>query len=295
MVRILRIFLAAAMLLFVILQAFPACAAKYALIVGINDYINYSEEDEVDLSGCENDAVLFKDLLVEHYGFKNSDIIMLLSQDATKKNIEDAFQKLLIDRCRPGDTAVFYYSGHGTYFDDYNGDEEDGYDEGLCAADMDDYTIDNYIVDDDFGEWISRVKTENFTIVLDCCYSGTATKDLKTGKTKFFKNVHCKGTPGKIPDAKGIDEGEISGYTLITGCAEDQISMEDEWTYNDQDVFTAGVMTINFIDNLYNSSPGVTDYKEVMEKTITTIKSYGYEQDPQLAGNYNRPDRKSVV
>ena len=289
MIRNSRFIMAGVIILFLAFVTAPSYGAKYALIVGVNDYINYSEADEVDLSGCENDAMFIKDLLIDHYGFDNNNIIMLLSQDAIKENIEGAFQDLLIDRCKPGDTAVFYFSGHGTYFDDYNGDEEDGYDEGLCPADMDDYSIENYIVDDDFAKWISQVKTDNFTIILDCCYSGTATKSLTSGRTKFFKNAMCKGSPGMVPDTELLSESPITGYTLITGCAEDQTSHEDDWTYNDQDVFRAGVMTINFIDSLYNSVPGVTTYEEVMDDTITTIKSYGYEQDPQLAGNYNRP------
>lgn len=279
-------------ILLIVFQASPSFAAKYAVIVGINDYINYGEEDMVDLAGCENDAMLFREMLVEQFGFESKNIVMLLSQDATKGNIKKAFSDVLADRCQAGDTAVFYYSGHGTYFDDYSGDEADGLDEGLCPADMDDYTIDNYIIDDELSEWIGQVKTNNFTIILDSCYSGTATKQLgggkAFGKVKFFKNPLTKGKVGVMSDRTAGDRA-TSNYTLITGCSEDQTSQESTWTYDDVEYFDAGVMTVNLIDTLYNSVPGEVQYEEVMEETITNIKAFGYEQDPQLDGNYNRP------
>ena len=42
-------------------------AAKFALLVGINDY---TDKDIPDLGGCENDVRLMREALSELYGFK---------------------------------------------------------------------------------------------------------------------------------------------------------------------------------------------------------------------------------
>ena len=55
---------------------------SWALIIGINNYQNAP-----DLNYAEKDAKDFKDLLSNNYGFKESNITMILSKEATKNNI----------------------------------------------------------------------------------------------------------------------------------------------------------------------------------------------------------------
>jgi len=146
--------------------------ASKALLVGINDYRKVR-----DLRGCINDVSDVHFTLTNLYGFNTGQIRVLTDTRATKANI---FHRLdwLLDGAKKGDTLFFHFSGHGSQIRDRNGDElEDSLDEILCPYDMD--WDDTFIVDDDLDKLFSNVpEGVILEIFLDCCHSGTATRDL---------------------------------------------------------------------------------------------------------------------
>jgi len=324
----LKIILGIMVFLFLIYQVSPVCGGaaespeKYALVIGINDYINLGEDDG-DLLGCENDAQLMKSVLVNYYGFKEENVILLLSQEATKEKIREAFFSHLVNKCKEGDTSVFFYSGHGSQVEDLNGDESDSCDEALCPADIEMFGIKNYIIDDEFGEWIGQVKTDNFTIILDSCFSGTATKEGEKRLEKFntgvkFFDSGFKAVGGVKPDIEITDKLSEDKYALISGCASDQVSEEGIWTYTkrksaeetegteegtseetpeetegaeedtSEETFRSGVLTRNLVLALSQANTGNITFKDIMTDIITGINYQGYMQKPGIEGNYNR-------
>jgi hypothetical protein len=62
-----------------------------------------------------------------------------------------------VNGSRRGDTVVFYFAGHGSQVEDFNGDEHDGYDEVLCPYDMAPHGGRNLILDDDLGLWLQKL------------------------------------------------------------------------------------------------------------------------------------------
>ena len=88
---------------------------KLALLVGIN----YSNNNNLHtLNGCVTDVELQQELLKSRFGFKQSDILRLISNEsksnqATRNNILTAFEEHLIKQAKPGDVVVFHFSGHG--------------------------------------------------------------------------------------------------------------------------------------------------------------------------------------
>eukprot|EP00878_Enallax_costatus_P046705 GHUV01056968.1.p1 GENE.GHUV01056968.1~~GHUV01056968.1.p1 ORF type:complete len:155 (-),score=29.75 GHUV01056968.1:155-619(-) len=73
----------------------------------------------------------------------------------------------LVSASQPGDILFFHYSGHGTQVPD-NSEETDAKDEALCPTDM------NCITDDDLRSiLINLADGVKFTMVADCCHSGT--------------------------------------------------------------------------------------------------------------------------
>jgi hypothetical protein len=106
--------------------------------VGIN---RYSSEEVNDLSGCVNDALDIKGMLTEKFGFYESNIRLLTNESASRQNILSALSDWLFESVRSGDLVIFYYSGHGSYTSDLNGDEEDGLDETIVPSDR--YDIDS--------------------------------------------------------------------------------------------------------------------------------------------------------
>ena len=141
------------------------------LLVGINDYKPIGTGG-ADLRGCVNDVKDMANTLVI-CGFSPINFRVITDSRATKAGILDGL-KWLVRGARPGDSIVFYYSGHGSYMVDASGDEPDGKDELLCPHDWP-----NYISDDDLGAIFRALPPGvNLEVILDSCHSGTATKSV---------------------------------------------------------------------------------------------------------------------
>jgi hypothetical protein len=142
-------------------------AKKRALCVGINDY----PFDGNDLNGCVNDARAWAELLTKHFSFAPGDVRLMLDAEATKAQVLQRLKELLAG-ASAGDVLVYTNSSHGSYKADTDGDEEK-YDEVICPYDI----SDNEIVDDDLRQLFSGVANGvHLTVILDNCFSGTATR-----------------------------------------------------------------------------------------------------------------------
>lgn len=150
---------------------------KLALLVGINEYKNGIPP----LAGCTNDVQLQKELLTHRFGFNDKDIVTLTDAQATRQNILTAFEQHLINQAQPGDIVVFHFSGHGSQVVDPDKDEKDGLNSTLVPVDSSlppGYSDRGGVVQDIMGHTLFllmyALKTDNVTVVLDCCHSGGA-------------------------------------------------------------------------------------------------------------------------
>lgn len=146
-----------------------------ALLIGINEY----PDPAMRLEGCVND-VFQTSALLQELGFAPENIRVALNDRATAEGIRDRLRWLL-DDARPGDTRVFYFSGHGAQLESYGaGEVIDRRDECLVPHDFD-WTLERAIVDD----WLVDLYAQldhgvSLTVVLDCCHSGGMTRDAGT-------------------------------------------------------------------------------------------------------------------
>jgi len=156
---------------------------KLALLVGINEY----KTDP--LRGCVNDVEMQRHLLIHRFGFNPKDIYILTDKQATRKGILEAFEEDLIKQAKPGDVVVFHYSGHGSRVRDPNPIVQTSLMDGsglsgtLVPVDSSFPDPDiGGVVDDIMGHTLflltSALKTENFTGILDSCFSGMTTRDF---------------------------------------------------------------------------------------------------------------------
>jgi hypothetical protein len=150
---------------------------KYALLVAADDYPG---EDNDLGGGPSNDSQLMRQLLIEKYGFKPENIVMLKDVEANRDQIIEAFRRHL-GQAGPNGVAVFHYSGHGMQMPDNRGwtgaddPEPDGKDEAIATwgTQGDLY---GYILDDEMAVLTSELKAGNTLIVLDMCHAGTGTR-----------------------------------------------------------------------------------------------------------------------
>lgn len=130
---------------------------KYAVVVGINDYINGS-----DLNYCVADAESMEKML-EDAGWTVNPITAesdeSKNQYATKTKIEAALATVPADTT----TFLFYYSGHGSI--DYS---DDAY---IVPSDYKG-SVSSLISATEFSGWLDSVTATNKSVILDSCYSG---------------------------------------------------------------------------------------------------------------------------
>lgn len=159
-----------------------ARANDRALLIGIDKY----RLTRFNLpGGSANDARSIQRLLIDQFGFQDSQIKMLIDGEATRANILKSIEEWLIDGSRPGARVWLYYSGHGYFQPDLNGDEDDPYDEVLVAHDAEIVSdrdtpmkVANLVIDDEIGALMDRIRDRQVTVMFDSCHSGTMTRSL---------------------------------------------------------------------------------------------------------------------
>ena len=119
-----------ALVIAVLLTSNPALAEQRALLVGVGKYATPGN----NLPGIDLDIDRMRDTL-NVMGFEDSQIRSLLDEQSTAANVISEISGWLTEGVQPSDRVVFYYSGHGSYVPDSNGDEADGVDEVLVTHD----------------------------------------------------------------------------------------------------------------------------------------------------------------
>ena len=268
----------------------PRRAPRRALCVGINDY----PYDGNDLNGCVNDSRAWAELLISHYGFASPDVRVMNDAEATKKNVLAALKDLLAG-ARDGDVVVFQNSSHGSYVADKSGDEPT-YDEILCPYDIDS----NDITDDELRGVFAGVRPGvRLTVILDNCFSGTATRALigegmgmrtPDDRRRRFLSPALRGLPilenpwaarpkseGKYPESK-------MNEVLLAGCT------DREYSY---DAYFGGVyhgaMTYYALQVIRQSGYKLT-YAQLHSRLLALISDY--PQHPQLEGKKENKRRQ---
>lgn len=168
-----------------------------ALVIGIDDY-KFSP-----LAGCKNDATAISELLSTNGDGSPNFSVKLETSIKDKSTLNASVISLFSGE---GDTALFYFSGHGTI------NECGGY---LVTPDAKQY--DCGISINDILNCANKSKFKNKVIILDCCNSGVA-GDLTFNNTK-------DGDQCAIIS---------SGTTILTACTADECAIES----NGHGVFT---------------------------------------------------------
>ncbi|KAJ8529891.1 hypothetical protein K7X08_036726 [Anisodus acutangulus] len=255
---------------------------KRAVLCGIN-YHGHPKS----LKGSINDVLSMRYFLVDKLGFPNASVIVLREDEKdtykypTKANIRSAL-RWLVHGCRPGDSLVFHYSGHGARVRDRDGDEIDGHDESLCPVD---FETEGRILDDEINSTIIRPLPHGATLhgVIDACFSGTSL-DLPF-VCRIKRAGHFTWEDHRISSYKGTRGGTAIS---ITAC-------DDHQSSGDTTAFTGvpmGALTYSFIQSLEQETK--LTYGRLIMRTHNKIqeaqKGLGLNganetQEPQLSSS----------
>ncbi|MFD3554745.1 caspase family protein [Streptomyces goshikiensis] len=173
-------------------------AKVYALLVGINAY---GGSGRSDLRGCLNDVAAARAVLERRAG-GGLEAVSLLDGEATVAAVEEAIRSHL-GRAGSGDTALFWFSGHGTEYEARTEEELRVEPTGRCQALV---CADGPLPDKRLGPLLDGAAAGGGSVVavLDCCFSGGATRKQE-GRVRHLPPRPGWHPPPAARDAVGPD------------------------------------------------------------------------------------------
>ncbi|MBE9008647.1 caspase family protein [Pseudanabaenaceae cyanobacterium LEGE 13415] len=258
----------------------------YALLVGIDEY-----SDPVrPLMGCVNDVTAIKDYLegrveeVDHLHIQT-----LFNQQATYQAIVEGFRSHL-RQAKKDDVVLFYYAGHGSQEQtpkEFWAIEPDHLHETLVCYDSRSPNGKD-LADKELAKLIAEVAENNpqITIVLDCCHSGSGTRDINS-------DVVVRQAPAdsrvRSLDQFLFSQSEIERLTSTTGwtmpsgkhvvlsACRDSEPAKEVWINGQR----RGAFSYYLQDTLKQANGSLT-IRELFKRTHALVSNKNSAQSPQL-------------
>ena len=215
---------------------------------------------------------------------------LLLNEKATRDNVIDALT-VASKSLKSGDMLFLTYSGHGTLFEDEDGDEEvdnaDGkkHDEAWCL-------YDGFLLDDELHYfWTLFEEGVRIFMISDSCHSGTMSKDIfneglpieKSFSKDEAKSIYLerKEYYDEIKErASRAKESEIKAtVVLIAGCEDDESS--HIFPPDENSVLTVGLNEVWSEGNFEGTT--VEFFDEVKERVVNKAFKKKKFQTPKLS------------
>jgi pimeloyl-ACP methyl ester carboxylesterase len=269
----------------------------YALLVGIDKY-----QDPVhSLQGCVNDITAIAQYLKERVTKDQYQLHLhiLQDQEATRQAIIDGFRQHLCN-AQSNDVVLFYYSGHGSQEQapqEFWHLEPDRFNETLvCYDSRQEGGWD--LADKELAKLITEVSAKNphITIILDCCHSGSGTKNpfQETGVRLASTDKRQRPLDSFIFKLEELEKlsksnnGEVDfiglklpkgRHILLGSCQDSQLAKE----YNGGGQ-KRGVFSYFLMDTLQQANGKLT-YRDLFNRAKAIIGSRVLDQSPQLEIN----------
>ena len=235
-----QIFRSAILAVLLTARAVPAGGEVRAVLVGVSDYTVL----DADLQGPANDVALMVSVLAAR-GVRVTDMVALTSDASTlPAGVRTApptragILAALADaaaQAQPGDTVVFYFSGHGGQAPDMSGDEGGGYDEIFLPSDAagwkgDIAAVENAILDDELQDWARPMLARGVKLVglIDACHSDTGFRGIGAGGgTARGLSAQDLGIPDTAASVRGVATDPLPGdFVFLYSSQSDQRSFE---------------------------------------------------------------------
>jgi len=233
---------------------------KAAILFGLN----YKHIPGSELNGCINDVKNVATFLEQTVKIPKSSIEIYNDNDNMDDTsfvgiIKRLYQFAIKTWAQNLDLVWIHYSGHGSFINDKNNDENDGFDECICPSD---YTNFGFISDDIFSDILKSFNPRTqVIIIMDSCHSGTM-GDLKyLWKTPTEQIVDGSNTNGRICMISGSMDNQKSADSIFNGNPEGALTHYLLETLNDKNEFNKASNDIFYLVESINkklSSNGFT-------------------------------------
>ena len=299
----------------------------HALLIGINVY-KAEALQRYPLKGCRNDVDRLAKVLSQLFPGQSAQTLLLKDEQATRAEIIRSFREHLIEparrwavagRATPEPAFLFHFSGHGSLARDRTGTKPSGFDETTVpydsrqgdVFDLRDWELGSLI--DELGEF-----TTNITILLDCCHSGSGTRNESRTTRMCAADLRIPpaavSSPVRVPKCAGLRSEEAPGmaaYVLLSACDAKQVAEEYHDTSSGK-AMSYGAMTFALTEvlaslcaamhvdqslgNWHSSRSEVfasgfappISYRELHEHVRAKVRSWFPNQSPQCEGDRER-------
>ncbi|GEM_PF-1046429 len=196
----------------------PNYSRTLAVIIAIEEYSPRKENQISSVKYASNDANEFKDMLIKSIAVNESDIHMIINEDALKSNLEYDLKSLFYSLTEQ-DRLIFYYVGHGFH---------DGITNYLSTYDTHPYNITETAVSlrKLLLDPLLKSKCKNALVFIDAC-------------AKIFQNENERNNITDINDEEIILlTHDFPYYAMFLSCHPGESSYSSDilkngiWTYH---------------------------------------------------------------
>ncbi|GHC49128.1 caspase family protein [Streptomyces flavofungini] len=251
----------------------------FAFLAGVNAY---DPRLARPLRGCVNDVTAARELLTRRTSGAARTAVVC-DGEVTVDVVEDGIRRFL-GAAGPGDTALFWFSGHGTHTWAAGADlliEATGRNQALLCAD-------GPLSDKRLGALLGAVAARGAHVaaVLDCCFSGGATREPEGLVARFAPTPAPAAAPGTDPShprapwaAEGRDvpvREDAGQHVLLAASRLDQLSYEGQFGGRPH-----GAFTYTLLGAVRDAGPDVT-YRNLLAAADARVQRGGVGQQPVL-------------
>jgi hypothetical protein len=253
----------------------------YALLIAINDYPITSHR----LNGCINDQEAMLKYLSEKCDEERFELKLkvLTNENAIRSAIIEAFDHF--SAANNGDVCLLYFSGHGSQMtapEEFWKVEKDRLLESIVCYDS---RLEGGfdLVDKELGYliWmVTRNKTVHFVAVMDCCHSGTNTRDIDLKCRMVETNRNVRGINDFIGYKSFVPGSQLQIYrgSHVQIAAAKSYQTAKELEING---CVRGIFTYSLLDILSNSNSFIS-YQELLPRVAAKIYNKVHDQEPLL-------------
>ena len=261
----------------------------HALIVGIDDF-----KYQNPLQACVNDAKSMADYLTKQANeYQEVKVHHLFNESATKSGIVAAFYSHLIEKAEEGDTAIFYFSGHGGQEnapETFRKYEADKFLEGIVCHDTGRGEGERLLADKELRYLLYQLGQKKCTIVtiFDCCHSGDITREEMdmpirrlTGSSdvrKWEEFIFSKDpllTDPNVFQEKTLDELiPPTNHIQFAACKDSELAYEHPTKHY-------GIFTHHLLQELEKTGGNIS-YFALQQRLQHQMKLKKYKQNPYV-------------
>lgn len=247
---------------------------RYAIIIGINDY------SQNPLSYCVNDAIEFKEVLINNCRFDENNIFMITSdtktseKDITGKYLE-ALREIKERFISKEDSILFYFAGHGSCKNN----------KSVVWLQESSYPIENIFND------ISSLNPKVQMYIIDSCQSGskvlTRNKDtelqqyIRSAKGTMFLYA-CQNTES-AQELNELEHGLLT-YKILE-------SIKNKELYDDK-----GYLSFNrIVDYVQRETSVESGFEQIPVIENNIVGFYPFAVDKEKVVNNRNSDKTNII